>query len=117
MGFFQVYLNGFILVMIMMTLVWIASVIIKNVSIVDIFWGFGFVLLSWLYFFQTDGYLVRKIILLVLVNIWGLRLTIYILWRNWGKEEDYRYQEFRKKHGKKYWWYSFFHTFLVQGLL
>jgi len=117
MGFFQVYLNGFILVMIMMTLVWIASVIIKNVSIVDIFWGFGFVLLSWLYFFQTDGYLVRKIILLVLVNIWGLRLTIYILWRNWGKEEDYRYQEFRKKHGKKYWWYSFFDTFLVQGLL
>ncbi|HMA62787.1 MAG TPA: DUF1295 domain-containing protein [bacterium] len=117
MDFWNIYLSGFGLVMILMTVLWIVSIFIKNVSIVDIFWGFGFVMLAWFYFFQTDGFFTRKIILLTLVTIWGLRLSIYIGWRNWGEGEDYRYQEFRKKHGKKYWWYSFFQTFLLQGVL
>ena len=117
MDFWSIYLSGFGLVMVMMTILWIVSIFIKNVSIVDIFWGLGFVMLAWFYFFQTDGFLTRKIILLTLVTIWGLRLSIYIGWRNWGEGEDYRYQEFRKTHGKKYWWYSFFQTFLLQGVL
>lgn len=117
MEFWNIILNGSILVLILMTILWIVSIIIKNVSIVDIFWGFGFVMLTWFYYFQTDGLLIRKIILLILVTIWGLRLSIYIGWRNWGKGEDYRYQNFRKKYGHKYWWFSFFQTFLLQGVL
>jgi steroid 5-alpha reductase family enzyme len=57
--------------MIMMTLLWIASIILKNVSIVDLFWGFGFVLTSGFYFLNTDGNDIRKIILMFLVTIWG----------------------------------------------
>ena len=117
MTFWNIYLNGFLLVMILMTILWVLSVILKNVSIVDIFWGFGFVMLCWFYYFQTDGFILRKTILLTLVTIWGLRLSLYIGWRNWGKDEDYRYQEFRQKYGKKYWWFSFFQTFLFQGIL
>jgi steroid 5-alpha reductase family enzyme len=48
--------------------------------------------------------------------IWGLRLTLYILWRNWGKGEDYRYQAWREQAGAKWWW-SFFKVFLLQGFL
>jgi steroid 5-alpha reductase family enzyme len=104
--------------MIMMTLLWIASIILKNVSIVDLFWGFGFVLTSGFYFLNTDGNDIRKIILMFLVTIWGLRLSGYLAWRNYGKGEDFRYREFRKKYGeKKYWWISFFQTFLLQGIL
>ncbi|MCF7886500.1 MAG: DUF1295 domain-containing protein [Candidatus Marinimicrobia bacterium] len=117
MGFWNILLNGSILVLILMTVLWIVSIIIKNVSIVDTFWGLGFVMLTWFYYFQTEGLLARKIILLVLVTVWGLRLSLYIGWRNWGEGEDYRYQNFRKKYGKKYWWFSFFQTFLLQGVL
>jgi len=54
----------------------------------------------------------------LLVFIWGLRLSGYLLWRNWGKEEDYRYQSFRENYGeKRYWWISYFQVFLLQGLL
>jgi steroid 5-alpha reductase family enzyme len=118
MSFFQIYLQALLIIMIFMTILWIVSVIIKNVSIVDLFWGFGFVLTACFYFLKTDGFEPRKILLLTLVAIWGLRLSAYLAWRNLGKEEDFRYRQFRKNYGeKRYWWTSFFQTFLLQGIL
>jgi len=102
----------------MMTLVWIMSVFIKNAGIVDPFWGLGYVVVAVFYFFSTEGIETRKIILLALVAVWGLRLFSYLMWRNWGKPEDFRYQQFRKNYGKhRYWWVSFFQVFLLQGFL
>jgi steroid 5-alpha reductase family enzyme len=101
-----------------MSVLWIISIIIKNVSIVDFFWGLGFVITCCFYFFNTDGSDIRKILLTSLVAIWGLRLSVYIAWRNKGKGEDFRYREFRRKYGEnRYWWISFFQTFLLQGFL
>lgn len=118
MSFFQIYIQAFLVIMILMTALWAISAIIKNVSIVDLFWGLGFVLTSGFYFLSTDAIVPRKIILMVLVSIWGLRLSIYLAWRNIGKGEDFRYREFRRKYGeKRYWWVSFFQTFLLQGVL
>jgi len=104
--------------MLLMTTLWVISIFLKNVSIVDLFWGFGFVVTAFFYFIKTDGYETRKILLLVLVAIWGLRLSIYLAWRNIGKGEDFRYAQFRKNYGEhRYWWISFFQTFLLQGVL
>lgn len=104
--------------MIMMTMLWIVSVFIKNASIVDPFWGFGFVILGIFYFISTNGLEKRKIVLLILLIIWGMRLSMYLAWRNFGKGEDYRYQNFRKEYGEhRYWWFSFFQVFLLQGIL
>jgi len=118
MNFFQVYFQAFLVIMIFMTFLWIISVIIRNVSIVDIFWGFGFVLASFVYFLQTEGFEPRKILIMSLVTIWGLRLSVYLAYRNIGKGEDFRYKQFRRNYGeKRYWWISFFQTFLLQGVL
>jgi steroid 5-alpha reductase family enzyme len=118
MSFQNIFLQGFLLIMIMMTLLWVVSIIVKNVSIVDLFWGFGFVLASVFYFLKTDGSEPRKTILIVLAAIWGMRLSVYLARRNIGKGEDFRYKQFRKNYGeKKYWWISFFQTFLLQGIL
>ena len=46
MSYFDIYLQALIAIMILMTLLWIVSVFIKNVSIVDLFWDFGFVITS-----------------------------------------------------------------------
>jgi steroid 5-alpha reductase family enzyme len=118
MQFIQIYLLALEAILTMMFLLWITSIIIKNVSIVDLFWGFGFVLVSIIYFLKTDGLEIRKVLILVMVVIWGLRLTIYLAWRNIGKGEDPRYRKFRKDYGEhRYWWVSFFQTFLLQGIL
>ena len=118
MNFLTTYLVLFAVTIGLMTLLWLLSLLLKNSSIVDIFWGTGFVIFAWVAFFLTpDGFLARKLLLTILVTIWGLRLSIYILVRNWGKPEDFRYQAWRKEHGKKWWWYSFFQVFLLQGVL
>jgi len=118
MTFLNVYLIALLTIIIMMTILWIVSVIIKNVSIVDLFWGFGFVVSSAVYYLLSDGNSSRKILLMVLVTVWGLRLSMYLTWRNSGKGEDFRYREFRQKYGEnRYWWISFFQTFLLQGIL
>lgn len=118
MSFIQIYLQAFGAIMILMTSLWIVSILIKNVSIVDAFWGFGFVVAGLVYYLHSDGYEPRKMILLILLIIWGLRLSVYLARRNWGKGEDFRYQKFRKDYGeKRYWWFSFFQTFLLQGVL
>ena len=118
MSFSSIYFQGLALILAFMTLLWVVSVIKKNASIVDPFWGFGFVMLAWFYFFQSEGIEERKIVLISLVTLWGLRLSIFLGMRNWGKPEDFRYQQFRKDFGEhRYWWVSFFQTFLLQGVL
>lgn len=118
MTFIHIYLQALGLIMTMMTILWIISIIKKNVSIVDMFWGLGFVLTTGLYYLHGEGNESRKLMVLALTSIWGLRLTSYIIWRNYGKGEDFRYQQFRKNYGeKRYWWISFFQTFLLQGIL
>lgn len=112
------FLQALLVIFILVTLLWLLSVVIKNVSIVDLFWGTGFVIVNAVYFLSWGGYYTRNILLLALVSIWGLRLSIYLALRNIGKGEDFRYQEFRRKYGAhRYWWVSYFQTFLLQGAL
>jgi steroid 5-alpha reductase family enzyme len=100
----------------LMLLLWLLSLVIKNSSIVDIFWGMGFVIIAWVAFLLTPGgYELRKWLMVILVTIWGLRLSLHILRRNWGKPEDFRYQAWRLKAGGTWWWRSLFKVFLLQG--
>ncbi len=118
MTFFEAYFSGLLIIWVYVTSVWLLSVYLKNASIVDIFWGLGFVLVSAFYFNVSIENNSRQIIVLSLISIWGIRLSIHIFIRNLGKPEDYRYHEFRKHYGKeRYWWFSYFQVFLLQGAL
>jgi steroid 5-alpha reductase family enzyme len=80
---------------------WLISLKVKDASIIDIFWGFGFVVVAavCLYFsnLKTD-YLW---LLAALPILWGLRLTLYLGKRNIGHGEDPRYVAMRKRSEKK----------------
>ncbi len=102
-------------VFLFVTTLWLLSVRLTNASIVDIGWGTGFVILAIVYFLTTQGDPSRRLIILALVAIWGLRLSLHIFRRNHGKPEDPRYQAWRKQYGEKYWWFSYFQVFLLQG--
>ena len=118
MTFIQIYFQSLLLIIAFFTIIWLLSVFLKNAGIVDIFWGMGYILVSSFYFFATPGESFLKTLTLILVIVWGLRLSLHIFFRNHGKPEDYRYQEFRRKYGeKRYWWFSFFQVFLLQGVL
>ena len=118
MNLFSIFLIGGAVILVLMVFLWLISLLLKNSSIVDIFWGAGFVFTSWVYFLLTpDGFFLRKLIIVLLASVWGLRLTLHILIRNFGKPEDFRYQKWRKESGKIWWIKSLFQVFLLQGLL
>ncbi len=100
-----------------MTLLWLISLVKCDASIIDMFWGFGFVLISVFYSFIHEGAGFRKWLVLILVAIWGSRLSLHILRRNWGKGEDYRYRAWREEARKSFWWISYFKVFLLQGVI
>lgn len=100
-----------------MTAVWLLSLVLRDVSIVDIFWGLGFVLVAWNTFLHTSGSTLWAGVLLAMTTIWGIRLSGYLTWRNWGKPEDYRYQSLRRRFGKTFPLLSLAIVFLLQALL
>ncbi|MFI5430120.1 DUF1295 domain-containing protein [Aeromicrobium sp. UC242_57] len=88
-----------LLAVIAATIVFIGAIMataikIKNQSIIDIFWGPGFVVaavVSYLVSARGDGNDTRRLVVLVLTAVWGLRLGAYIGKRNIGHGEDRRY--------------------------
>jgi steroid 5-alpha reductase family enzyme len=118
MDFLSIYFTLGLVILGLMILLWLLSLMLKNSSIVDIFWGTGFVIVAWATFLLTpEGFMPRKLLLSILVTVWGLRLSLHILRRNWGKPEDFRYQTWRKEAGTAWWWRSLFKVFLLQGIL
>jgi steroid 5-alpha reductase family enzyme len=106
-----------------MVLLWLISLAARDASVVDIFWGPGFVLVAWAVFAWVgahdlpDGGQARRWLLVSLVTVWGLRLGGYLALRNLGKGEDYRYVAMRQKAGGRFWIISLFKVFLLQALL
>jgi steroid 5-alpha reductase family enzyme len=107
-----------------MTLLWLLSLKLRDTSIVDLFWGFGFVAVYWIGFILVHSGIIasqpvstRQLLVGFLLTIWGLRLTLHILFRNWGHGEDFRYALWRGEAGQAWWWRSYFKVFLLQGFI
>lgn len=118
MTFPTLWLISGLVILGLVSLLWLLSLALKNAGIVDIFWGGGFVITFWTTALLLPGAPSERTILLgLLVSIWGLRLTAYILSRNAGKPEDFRYAAWRRDAGRPWWWQSYFKVFLLQGTL
>lgn len=104
-------------IVVLMLAGWLLSLARRDASIVDILWGLGFVLVAWAAFAVGDGWDGRKWLITVMATAWGLRLTGYLFWRNWGKGEDYRYVRMREHWGPRFPLISLFTVFGLQGVL
>jgi len=79
----------------MTTLVWVASLVKRDASNLS----------------------PRAYLAVGLVTLWGLRLSFYILWRNWGRGEDYRYREMRERNPATFPVRSLLTVFWLQAVL
>lgn len=105
------------LVFALMTVLWGASVLLRDASIVDPFWSVGFLLVT-AHTVARTGLTPGRALLLGMVGAWAIRLFLHLLLRSRGKPEDPRYAAFRRRYGpERYWWVSFFQVFLLQGFL
>ena len=100
-----------------MVATWLLSLAIKNASIVDIVWGLGFAVTSWVLALTIDGDSTRQALLAFMVGLWGVRLGSYLAKRNLGHGEDWRYKAMRKKKGKNFGIISLVTVFGLQGAL
>lgn len=118
MSFWESYFVLSLVILAAMTALWLLSLRLQDSGIVDVFWGIGFVIFVWgAFFLSRAGWTPRRVLISSLVSVWGLRLAIHILVRNWGKPEDFRYAAWRKEAGQSWWWRSFFKVFLLQGII
>jgi steroid 5-alpha reductase family enzyme len=113
-----IYLQGLAAMVIAVIVVWVLSVSKRNVSIVDSAWSLLFVLGACAYALAASGASDdRRMLVLALLGIWALRLSGYIIWRNWGHPEDARYQAIRARNQPNFEFKSLYLVFLLQALL
>ncbi len=117
MAWWQIWLTGLGTVSVVMIVCWVASLIQRDASLVDRVWGVAFVVAAWSYAVVADVWTTRTWLALVLVTVWGVRLSVYITWRNWGHGEDKRYVAMRERNPSSFVIRSLVTIFLLQGLL
>ena len=98
-------------------LTWVVSVLKRNVTIVDTLWPLLFVIAAAVYAALAGQPTQRAWLVLVLVSVWGARLATYLAWRNWGHEEDRRYQAIRERNQPNFALKSLWLIFGFQALL
>ena len=102
----------------MSTALWLLSLRLRDASIVDIFWGPIFLVQALAYaVLLPDGFEPRRLVVLVIVAAWSLRLATHIAARHAGKGEDERYARWRTEHGSAWPVRSLFQVFWLQALL
>ncbi|MEM7139467.1 MAG: DUF1295 domain-containing protein [Actinomycetota bacterium] len=116
-GHVDVMVGVALAIVVVMVITWVASLLLRNASIVDVVWGIGFVVVAWVSRAIGDGDPGRTDLLTAMVTIWGLRLGLYLLWRNWGEEEDFRYRSMRRRQGPSFPIRSLATVFGFQGLV
>jgi steroid 5-alpha reductase family enzyme len=97
------------------TLLWLVSLRLRDASIVDIFWGPGVAGVVDIAAVLGHASGPRTSAVLVLVNLWAVRLALHIWTRHRG--EDHRYGAMRTKFGPNWWWISLVQVFLLQAIL
>ena len=99
------------------TAIFIYAQILKNNSIVDIGWGMGFVIGSWVTLLTTESPTLLSYLVVAFITVWGVRLSVRLFKRNWGKPEDFRYAQWREEWGKNVVITAFFRVFMIQALI
>ncbi len=124
------WLSGGAALLVAAFLTWLVSVAKRNVAIVDSLWSLMFLLAALAYAWvapawdaasaahvAAPGTVERRELVIVLVAIWALRLAGYITARNWGHEEDFRYQAIRRRNEPGFAFKSLYLVFGLQALL
>lgn len=104
-----VYIGILISLLMMVSFYWAKK--INNFSIVDAIWSFSFFVVAIFLAVFSAGWTPRKVLILMVVGIWSLRLGIFLTNRiiRHHPHEDNRYQMLRKRYGnslhREFFWF------------
>ena len=98
-------------------LTWLASLLRRDVSLVDRVWSLCIFSAGVVYAVMAAQSTPRMAWMLALAGAWALRLAAYITRRNWGHPEDARYQAIRKRNQPNFELKSLVIIFMLQAVL
>jgi steroid 5-alpha reductase family enzyme len=106
-------------VVLVLAATFLASRIAGKHSVIDTAWGLLFVAIAISSFVTSSGHGddLRRVLLVVLPGLWGLRLGLHIARRTIGKPEDPRYAALLRKAKGNPDLYALRMVYLLQGLL
>lgn len=108
---FAVTITGFVIA-------WVASIPLRNVTVVDFWWGPAFLVVAGLYAGATPRLDAADTLIVLAIGLWALRILLYTGGRFLSEaHEDPRYAAFRAEVGPAWWWQSLPKVFLVQAVL
>ncbi|WP_077035416.1 DUF1295 domain-containing protein [Pelomonas sp. KK5] len=96
---------------------WLASIPLRDASLADRIWSLMITGPALLYHAAARPADARGLLMLVLLLVWGLRLAVYVSWRNWGHGEDRRYADMRRRNEPGFAFKSLYIVFGLQALL
>lgn len=100
------------------TLAWLIQLRTRNAGLVDAIWAWTLGGLAAFYAAVGSAPQETRIVVGLMGGLWGLRLGTHLWRRNFGKPEDFRYAEFRRKWGDKanfnmFWFFQFQNIFTL----
>lgn len=114
-------LTGFAVTAATVTVVFVLTFVVARAvgryNVIDVTWGLGFVAVALASFLWSSGHGedTQRVLVLVLVAIWGVRLGGYIGWRSRGHGEDPRYAEMLERAPGRETSYALLHIFVPQS--
>ena len=105
------------MLLILAAITWFVSLIIEDVSIVDYIWSLLTLLAVSTYAYLTGIDSLVSLIMLLMVTIWAVRLTWFLVKRGRNKPEDRRYQVIRERNSPNFGYKSLYLIFVFQALV
>lgn len=99
------------------SLLFLLSIVLKDNSIADVFWGMGFLQVAIHSFILSEFRTASQVLFTILIALWAVRIVSYILSKKWIKKgEDPRYAGWREQ-WQHFYLRSFFQVYLLQAVL
>ncbi|MDX2142082.1 MAG: DUF1295 domain-containing protein [Rhodospirillaceae bacterium] len=95
---------NFAVVLCCVLILWAISLRTKDPTPMDSFWAFGLALVAMLSFIEMGEPTPRRLLIVGLCTIWGLRLGTYMLWRWRTHGPDGRYEAMMRKAQERRGW-------------
>ncbi len=98
---------------------WLISIPLRDASIIDMFFAVILMLMTFASYLAGDGFGSRKNLVAILIGLWGIRITVHLIRRNWGHGEDARYTKLRSwvPTDHAFAWLTLRRVFLLQAVV
>lgn len=103
------------IMLLFLTGVWIISLVKRNAGLMDVAYTLTTSLTVFALFAIDGHHSARQLLIVALVAIWSARLVHHATGTNTGPVEQQPYLKWRSQFGARWWWWSYFQVFLLQG--